>query len=166
MGEQFPGTWASGKVPGVATFPIPATENLPKCSKISLREHFLMPKMLPQKMHFLHPSTYQASTLPARGYLTTNLPTHSLRQLIPPCTHGLVHTRTTCCCHCPSSKWGCSCHWSCSIPTEQVPHLQPTPLSQVTPLANLQQTQTLTLHWLCSRQAYPAQHTLALWLRG
>ena len=116
MGRQFPGTLASAEVPGVGAFRTPATENPPKCSKISLREHFLTRKLLPQKMHFFPPATCQASTWPARGYLSTNLPTHSLPQLIPPGRHGLVPTQATCCCHCPSSKSGCSCHWSCSCP--------------------------------------------------
>ena len=115
MGEQFPGTLASAEVPGVGAFLTTATKNLPKCSKISLREHFLRRKLLPQKMHFFPPATCQASAWPARNYLSTNLPTHSLPQLIPPGRHGLVPTQATCCCHCPSSKSGCRCHWSCPI---------------------------------------------------
>ena len=116
MGEQFPGTLASAEVPGVAAFRTPTTGSPPKCSKIFLRKHFLMRKLLPQKMHFFPPVSYEASTWPARRYLSTNLPTHSLPQLIPPGRHALVPTHATCCCHCPSSKSGCSCHWSCSCP--------------------------------------------------
>ena len=115
-GEQFPGTLASAEVPGLASFRTPATENPPKCSKIFLREHFLMRKLLPQKMHFFSPATYQASTWPARVYLSTNLPTHSLPQLISPGRDGLVPTQATCCSHSPSSEAGCSCHWSCRCP--------------------------------------------------
>ena len=116
MGEQFPGTLASAEVPSVAAFRTPATENLPKCSNL-FEGAFSDAENAPPEIAFFPPATYQASTWPARGYLNTNLPTHySLPQLIPPGRHGLVPTHATCCCHCPSSKSGCSCHWSCSCP--------------------------------------------------
>ena len=134
MGRQFPGTLASAEVPGVGAFRTPATENPPKCSKISLREHFLTRKLLPQKMHFFPPATCQASTWP-----------HAAAIVLAANQAAAV---------------------TGAAPSEQGPHLQAAPLSQVTPLTNYRQTQTLTLHRLCSRQAYPAQHTLALWLSG
>ena len=79
------------------------------CSKITLGEHFFMLKLLPQKMHFPLSAMYQGSTWTARGYFSGTLPKHSLPQQIPPGRHGLVPTEATCCCHCPGSKWDCSC---------------------------------------------------------
>ena len=146
MGEQFSGTSDSAQVPGVAPFRTPVAENPSKYSKISLREHFLMRKLLPQKMHFFSPATYQASTWPARGYLSTNLPTHSFPQLVPPGRHGLYPHRPHAAAIVPAANEAAAVTGAAAAPSEQGPHLQAVPLSQVTPLTNLQQTQTLTLH--------------------
>ena len=89
-------------------------------------------------MHFFPPATYQASTWPGRGYLSTNLPTHSLPQQSPHRPHAAAIVL--------AANEAAAVTGAAAAPSEQGPHLQAAPLSQVTPLTNLRQTQTLTLH--------------------
>ena len=77
---------------------------------------FSSAEIAPPENAFFPPAAYNASKKTARGYLSATLPIHSLPQLIPRGSHGLVPTPATCYCHCPSSKWVCSSHWSCSYP--------------------------------------------------